>query len=538
VADLSEAPTLARAMRHWRELLGEARVLADAATLERFGMCTTGLGVRPAAVLRPASVQELQALVRIANEERAKLYPISGGRNWGYGTASAMVPNCVIVDLSAWKQIEAIDSKLGLFAVQPGVTQADLAQFLEQQGLPFMVPVTGAGPSGSLVGNALERGYGITPVADHFAGVTRVEAVLANGEIYRTLLSELGATDVAHAFKWGVGPYVDGLFAQGAFGIVTRLTLALAPRPRRVQAFLFRLAEDAMLETAVDAVREILQRLPGVVGGVNLMNAYRILAMNVLHPAHNDRSAGMLEGAQAERLFREHRITPWLGLGAIYGTTGIVRAARAEIRSVLSKRGLRPVFVDRRRLRSAAWLGGALQSFGMRRLATLTERLRETLRLLEGHPSEISLPLAYWKAGNPNRQMADPSADGCGLIWYSPLVPMNAERARSYIGFVRDTCLRHRFEPLITLSSLGAQCFDSTVPILFDPGRREEADRARACHEALLEGGCALGFVPYRLGIQSMQFALAHASVSARLISELKRSVDPLGIIAPGRYCP
>jgi len=44
--------------------------------------------------------------------------------------------------------------------------------------------------------------------------------------------------------------------------------------------------------------------------------------------------------------------------------------------------------------------------------------------------------------------------------------------------------------------------------------------------------------VPYRLGIQSMQFALSRADESARLISDLKRSLDPKGIIAPGRYCP
>jgi 4-cresol dehydrogenase (hydroxylating) flavoprotein subunit len=327
------------------------------------------------------------------------------------------------------------------------------------------------------------------------------------------------------------------LFAQGAFGIVTRLTLALVPRPQRVQAFLFQLADDAMFEAAVEAVREILQRLPGTVGGVNLMNAYRILAMNVPHPAQTDASAGMLVGVQAERLFREHRITPWLGLGAIYGTTGIVRAARAEIRSLLHRRRLRALFVDRRRLRSAKWLGRALRSFGMHRLAMLTERLEETLRLLEGRPSDISLPLAYWKA-RKQQQTADPATDGCGLIWYSPLVPMNAERARRYVGFVRETCLRHGFEPLITLSSLGALCFDSTVPVLFDPGRKEEADRAKACHAALLDAGCALGFVPYRLGIQSMQFALSRGSKSARLISDLKRSLDPEGIIAPGRYCP
>ena len=525
------------AVREWQAALGAERVRVDPPTLGRYGTCTTGMGVPPVAVLHPASVEDVQAIVRIAAVARVGLYPISTGRNWGYGSAGPMVDGCAVVDLSTWRKIEPIDKALGLFALEPGVTQQDLADFLQHNRLRFMVPVSGAGPTASIVGNALERGYGITPFIDHFAAVTRIEAVLPNGERYRTLLGELGATDVDHAFKWGVGPYVDGLFAQGAFGIVTRVTVALAPRPQRVQAFVFELRDDAMLEPAIEAVREVLQRLPGVAGGINLMNAHRVLAMSVPHPRQRDPDAGPLAGALAETLFRKHRVTPWLGLGAIYGTTGIVRAARAEIGRMLRRRGMKPRFVDRQRLRSVAWVGRALVPLGAPKLATLTHRLGEVLRLLEGLPTNVALPLAYWKSGTRGMGPADPAADGCGLIWYSPLVPMNPGRARDYVRLVEAICIRHGFEPLITLSSVGAWCFDSTVPILFDPQRKEEAERARACHTELLESGCARGFVPYRLGIQSMGFALGRAGAAAELLSTLKRSIDPNAIIAPGRYC-
>ena len=79
----------------------------------------------------------------------------------------------------------------------------------------------------------LERGYGITPYADHFAAVTALEAVLPDGRIYRSALSELGGATVDRAYKWGIGPYIDGLFAQGNFAVVTNMTIALAPRPVR-----------------------------------------------------------------------------------------------------------------------------------------------------------------------------------------------------------------------------------------------------------------------------------------------------------------
>ena len=91
----------------------------------------------------------------------------------------------------------------------------------KQNNLPFLVPVTGAGPSCSLLGNALERGYGITPHSDHFAAVTALRAVLPSGEIYQSAIAEAGGKDVDYAYKWGVGPYLDGIFTQSSLGIVT-----------------------------------------------------------------------------------------------------------------------------------------------------------------------------------------------------------------------------------------------------------------------------------------------------------------------------
>jgi hypothetical protein len=51
--------------------------------------------------------------------------------------------------------------------LEPGVTQARLHEFLCDGKYPYLVPVTGAGPNCSIVGNAIERGYGITPWVDH-----------------------------------------------------------------------------------------------------------------------------------------------------------------------------------------------------------------------------------------------------------------------------------------------------------------------------------------------------------------------------------
>src|SRR5262249_43277345 len=149
--------------------------------------------------------------------------------------------DCMILDLSALTRIRRFEAESGVVTVEPGVTQGMLADFLTRGGHPFLVPVTGAGPNCSLVGNALERGYGITPYTDHFGAVLALEAVLPDGSLYRSPLSELVADD-APAFKWGIGPYLDGLFTQGGCGVVTSVTIALARVPPHTKAILFSLS--------------------------------------------------------------------------------------------------------------------------------------------------------------------------------------------------------------------------------------------------------------------------------------------------------
>ena len=144
--------------------------------------------------------------------------------------------------------------------------------------------MTGAGPTCSILGNALERGYGITPITDHFAAVTKIEAILPDGTLYRTPLSELGGAEVDGLFKWGLGPYLDGLFSQGNFGVVVNMTIALAPAPDTVTAFFFSTKDDARLEALVPTVRAVLRALGGSVVAINVLNSQRMISMMTPFP--------------------------------------------------------------------------------------------------------------------------------------------------------------------------------------------------------------------------------------------------------------
>jgi 4-cresol dehydrogenase (hydroxylating) flavoprotein subunit len=522
---------LTAALQAWTRLLGEERVLCGSA-VEPYSRSTTGLARSIPAVLLPCNDDEVEKLVKIAAVHGVPLYPISTGRNWGYGCSLPVVDGCIVVDLSRLTALE-VDKDLGIATIGPGVTQQALWERLRDEGMRFMVPTTGAGPTTSVLGNALERGYGLTPFADHFGAVTSLTAILADGTRYTSALTAFGAARIDAAHKWGLGPYLDGLFSQGAFGIVTSMTLLLARRPRAACAFVFEVVREEQLEDVVEAVREILQRAPGVVSGINLLNRRRVLSMTVSHPGP---SGSVLAETDLQRM-GSLGLTPWLGLGGIYGEPGVVRATSRMIRRELRGKCRRLVFFSERLASFASTAAGLVPGRIGAALQTRVSKMGEALDILTGRPRDTALPLAYWRSGRRPAEGVpmNPARDGCGLLWYAPLVPMLKQQVREFVETVERTCPDFGIEPLITLTSVSQAAFDGTVPILFDPSSQTTA--AHDCYSTLMEEGKRRGFMPYRLNVAAMA---DHSSRTGTAywgtVKKLKTALDPDGIIAPGRY--
>ncbi|NBN77474.1 FAD-binding protein [Microvirga tunisiensis] len=466
-------------------------------------------------VLLLESEDEIRAALDLARREKLSIHPVSSGHNWGYGTARpASADTRVLFDLSPMKRILAFDPDLGVITVEPGVTQGQLEAYLAGRGAEFMVPTTGAGPDCSLVGNALERGYGMTPVADHFQAVLGLTAVLADGSLYRSPFPGASPDQTGPAgYRWGSGPYLDGLFSQNGGAVVTSLTLQLMPRPAAVEMFVFWLKDDADLERTIAAMRGLLTRSGLSIGGINLMNAARVGALA---------GEAALKGA------------PWIGTGVVYGDTGVVRAGRKVLRRALKPVAARLAFVNSQRLRLAETL--ARLPFIGRSLSPVVAPVRSAYRMLAGHPGEFALALAYGAAPRAMpHSRRDPARDGCGLLWYAPIVPMEGRAARRYIDMVARICAAHGFAAPITFSTLSVSAFDSTVPLLF-PRDRENSDRALACLRALIAEGRRLGFPPYRFHSGLMDEATAGNDAYWQLAGRVQSALDPDGLISPGRY--
>lgn len=525
------------ALSQWEEILGEENILLGSADLHRYSTDTSGLGRKVPAALRIHSEAVLQTVLRIAQQHRVPVYPISTGHNWGYGTALPPRDGSVLLDLSPMNRILHFDPEMGVVTVEPGVTQGMLAAFLDQGNHAFLVPVTGAGPTCSVLANALERGFGVTPYTDHFSAVTDLQAVLPDGSLYRTALHEAGTEELARLFKWGIGPYSAGLFTQSGFGVVTRASIVLARRPAGVKACLFSLQRDELLEPAVLAIRSVLARLPGTLGGLNLMNQHRVLSMSAPYPNDRVDGNGLVPPEVVRALGQRYQIFPWTGFATLYGTERMVAAAQKEIRAALGNVASRLMFITPQRARQLARLARWVPGAKGQALQRLTGTLVQSLELVAGRPNETALPLAYWRSGQPPSSGAlDPGRDGCGLTWYAPLVPMRPSDVRGFVRMVHDVTPRYGIEPLITFTSLNERLFDSTVPLLFDRSNATAVAAAAACFTELLHCGKAQGWFPYRVGINAMP-ALMDMQDSARTFHErLRRALDPHDILAPGRY--
>jgi len=525
------------AISQWQALLGETQVVQGAAVMAAYGSDTSGAVRQVPAALRITDRAQVADVMRIAHQHRVPVYPISTGKNWGYGSALPARDGCVIIDLGGLQKVIHFDAELGVVTLEPGVTQGMLAEFLDAGGHAFLVPVTGAGPTCSVLANALERGYGVTPYVDHFGAVTDLEAVLPDGNLYRTALREAGGEELARLFKWGIGPYSTGLFSQSGFGIVTRMSIILARRPECVKVCLFSLPDDALLETAVLKIRAIMGRLQGTVGGLNLMNQHRVLSMTAPFPTAQAGPDGLITPNSLAALGKQYQIFPWTGFCTLYGTKRMVAAAQKEVKAALGGIAKRMMFLTPERAKMLARLTKLIPGQLGKGLQGMTATLAKSLELVAGRPNETAMPLAYWRKPLPKKgKFYDPTVDGSGLMWYAPLVPMRPADVRAYVNMIHDIAPRHGLEPLITFTTLSDRLFDSTVPLVFDRDDPKAMAAAAACYQELLHAGRAKGWFPYRVGINTMPTLMGMQSDAAAFHQRLRAGLDPHDLLAPGRY--
>jgi CRP-like cAMP-binding protein len=125
------APQAADFAARFRAVLPADAVIDDpSAIAQRYLRNVTALARRVPLVLRPSDEKEVASIVAIANAGRISLYPLSTGKNWGLGSKLPVIDGCVLVDLSRMNRIVEVSEPFAYAILEPGVTQAQLAEHL------------------------------------------------------------------------------------------------------------------------------------------------------------------------------------------------------------------------------------------------------------------------------------------------------------------------------------------------------------------------------------------------------------------------
>lgn len=89
----------ARTLDEFMRIVGRDGIETDASRLSEASTATFATNNKISAILRPTTREQVQQCVRAANQCGIALYPISTGKNWGYGSRVPTSQGAVLLDL-------------------------------------------------------------------------------------------------------------------------------------------------------------------------------------------------------------------------------------------------------------------------------------------------------------------------------------------------------------------------------------------------------------------------------------------------------
>lgn len=535
------------ALADLRDIVGVAHVKTAADDLTLYRRCTIPWQSRCTAVVTPANADEVRRVVALAARRQLPLWPVSRGRNWGYGSAMACRDGAIILVLERLNAIREVNEELAYAVIEPGVTYRQLNAHLKASGSRLWCDTTDGPPDGSVLGNALERGVGLTPYSDHFGNLCGLEVVLADGSVVHT---GGGGPDckTRHTHKWGTGPYLEGLFSQSNLGVVTKAGIWLMPAPEHVCTFSLALRDEAKLPAAIDAHRELALR--GVLkGGNHIINDLAALAVYTESP--EEWGKGALSTEALNRLRTKYRVPPWNLIGGLYGSRATVREGCRELRRALGRYGTLTILGDRgirgvqRWTRFAKWAQtvpglACTTNFITRRLLGTSlpalEAVPHLHGLIQGVPSDHFVRQAYFKSRKSKPAVAEAVRDRCGLAWVAPIVPMTGRDVAEILRICRPLYASHGFDFCMYFLVHNPRSLIALMSVFYDKCDAEESARARNLHDAIGTATQAAGYQQYRTGAATMDRLLDPTPDYARVVGTIKAALDPAGILASGRY--
>lgn len=460
------------------------------------------------AVVYPGSVEDVQTIVLWANKHLIPIFPISLGRNLGYGGSAPRVRGSVTIDLGRrMNRILDINAEDFTCLVEPGVTFYALHDEIQKRGLgdKMWIDTPDLG-GGSVLGNTLDRGVGYTPYGDHWACHSGLEVVLPQGELVRTGMGALEGSNTWQCFPYGFGPYTDGIFSQSNYGIVTKMGMTLMPNPGGFESFMYTFQKETDLGPLIDIIRPL--RISNILENVaQLRHGLQTLSVKGYPRTKYYSGTGQIPAS----VYREELKNTatgdcsWVYYGMSYGPSHIRKfkldLIDAEFHKIPGCKKIDP------------------------KTLPADEYFWSRDRIASGTPDLEELKWVNWMPNGAH-------------IAFSPVSPIQGGDAEKLYDLARKRHAEAGID-LMPAFCVGLREMHLIVEIVFDTEDQEMKKKAEKCLRDMIDDAAALGYGEYRTHLALMdQVAGTYGWNDGAIMkfnNQLKDSLDPNGILAPGR---
>lgn len=451
----------------------------------------------PSAAIAPASTEEVQAIVRLANEHGIPLWPISRGKNLGYGGSAPAMAGSVVLDLTRMNRILEVDEKLAYCVIEPGVGFYDLYEYLTANDIPLWMGIPG-NAWGSVIGNALDRGFSSrTSYGEHTASLCGLEVVLPNGELIRTGTGAMGASATGSLFKYGFGPGWDQMFVQSNYGVVTRAGFWLMPEPESMTTMRLQLPNPGDIGWLVDTLTPLC--IEGVIKHRVSVPCYTGSATMSSQRDEWYQGNDALPDDVVDSIIERNRVGWWNTTVRLYGDADVNAIHQRRVEAAIEP------FTDAR-FETSVWKRG--EPAGAPR------------------PSVRPLQLVNWHGGRG------------GHMDFSPILPAAGSLVLQQLERTRRLYRQFGIDYSGTFYLCGRHVININL-MIYDRDDADMTRRARGLFSALIRESAAAGFAEYRTHLSYMDDVAATFDFNDhsldKLNHEIKDLLDPNGIIAPGK---
>jgi len=244
------------------EIVGSKYLIIDPAAQQPYLVELRGLyHGRTPGVLRPGTVGEVAAILKLANETRTPVVPQGGNT----GLVGGQVPRAgeLVLSLGRLDRIREVDPTSNTMTCEAGVILAKVQE--AAAAVDRLFPLSLAAEGSATIGGNLATNAGGTAVLAYGNArdlVLGLEVALADGRVWN------GLTKLK---KDNTGYDLKNLFigAEGTLGVITAAVLKLYPRPRAVETAFVGLPSPADALTLLELAGE---RAGGTVTSFELMS--------------------------------------------------------------------------------------------------------------------------------------------------------------------------------------------------------------------------------------------------------------------------